>query len=180
MAGCVALVHQLTARKSDSIGNGVGLAGELPYRADERRAALHAAVRNILKIVRSDAIRVPRGCDGGDRHAVSAMLTGKQQARQKRGRNDLEAHGTLTFRVPQTPLRPSPDQSGEESMNICAMHNLCAPRLGIGFNRVYPDGADRDAPSAFAKLLDCRGLRQYKFPTWVPPQCRHRRIDKIG
>jgi hypothetical protein len=61
---------------------------------------------NILKIVRSDAIRVARGCDGRDFHPVSAMLAGKQQARQKRGGNVLEFHGTLTFRVPQTQLRP--------------------------------------------------------------------------
>jgi hypothetical protein len=54
-----------------------GRRGERPPRAGQRRAALHAGMGDILKIVRRGAIRIKRGCDGGDFHSVSAIRAGE-------------------------------------------------------------------------------------------------------
>jgi transcriptional regulator with XRE-family HTH domain len=51
-------------------------AGGRPHRAGQRRAALHAAMSNVLKIVRRDAVGERRWIDGRDRHPVPAMWTG--------------------------------------------------------------------------------------------------------
>jgi hypothetical protein len=61
------------ARKSDLVRNGLEVAEEGPSRADQRRAALHAAMGDILKIVQFDTVGIPRCCDGRDRHPVPAM-----------------------------------------------------------------------------------------------------------
>jgi hypothetical protein len=70
--------QQVTAWKSDSIGNGVGFARELPHRADQCRTALHARMGNILKIVGFDPISEPEGRDRSDDHPVAAMGTGEE------------------------------------------------------------------------------------------------------
>jgi hypothetical protein len=57
-------------------------AGGRPHRAGQRRAALHAAMGNVLKIVRCDAVGEWRWIDGRDRHPVPAMWTGKEETWQ--------------------------------------------------------------------------------------------------
>jgi hypothetical protein len=113
------------ARKSDLVRNGLEVAWEWPSRADERRAALHTAMGDILKIVRFGAVRIPRGCGGRDRHPVSTMRAGKHETRQVRWGNLLE--GMKLSRSGDLPP-PSPDRFNRESTNICAAHNICALR----------------------------------------------------
>jgi hypothetical protein len=76
---------------------------------------------------------------------------------------------------PQFNCGSFPDQSREESMNICAMHNLYAPRLGIGFNRVYSDGGS-GRPFCVRKIIGLLCLREHKFLRG--PLCRQ--ADAIG
>jgi hypothetical protein len=59
-------------------------AGGRPHRAGQRRAALHAAMSNVLKIVRCDAVGEWRWIDARDRHPVPAMWTGKEETWQVR------------------------------------------------------------------------------------------------
>jgi hypothetical protein len=61
-----------------SISRRSGGAGKQPSRADKRRAALHAGMGDVLKIVRFGAISVQCGCDGRNRHPVSAMRAGSR------------------------------------------------------------------------------------------------------
>jgi len=60
----------------------VGVAQERPYRAGECRAALDAAVRDLVKVVRFGAVSQKRGYDAGDDHPVSAMRAGKEETRE--------------------------------------------------------------------------------------------------
>jgi hypothetical protein len=59
----------------------VGVAGEGSYRADHRRATLHAGMGDVLKIVRSETVFQQRGCDGRNRQPVSAMRAGEEETR---------------------------------------------------------------------------------------------------
>jgi hypothetical protein len=68
--------------KSDSACHFVGVAEEWPDCAGECCAALNAAVRNLLKVVRFDAASQPRGRDARDDHPVSAMRAGKEETRE--------------------------------------------------------------------------------------------------
>jgi hypothetical protein len=77
----------------------VSVAGERPPRAGQRRAALHTCMGDILKIVRCDAIRIPRGCDGGDFHSVAAIRAGEHETWQMRWGNVRVVHGALPVRV---------------------------------------------------------------------------------
>src|SRR5437879_1826804 len=52
------------AEISDLVRDGVGVAGVRTPRAGLRRAALHAAMGDVLEIVRLGAVRVPCRCDG--------------------------------------------------------------------------------------------------------------------
>ena len=69
------------ARKSDPACDRVGVLGERPSRTDQRRATVHAAMGDVLEIVRFRAIVIPCGCDGRDRHPVSAMRAGEEETR---------------------------------------------------------------------------------------------------
>jgi hypothetical protein len=64
-----------------SIARRSGGAGKQRSRADQRRAALHAGMGDVLKIVLRGAISVQRGCDGRNRHPVSAMRAGEEETR---------------------------------------------------------------------------------------------------
>jgi hypothetical protein len=59
----------------------VAVAGEGSYRADHRRATLHAGMGDVLKIVRSGTVFQQRGCDGCNRQPVSAMRAGEEDTR---------------------------------------------------------------------------------------------------
>jgi hypothetical protein len=74
---------------------GGGVAGERPLRAGQRRAALHAGMGDVLEIIRCCAIRIPRGCDGGDFHPVSAVRAREHETRQVRWGNVRVMHGAL-------------------------------------------------------------------------------------
>jgi hypothetical protein len=87
------------ALKSETVGSRVGVTGEQPYRAGQGRAALHAAVGDIFKIVRLGTVIQMRRCDGRDRHPVSAMWAGEKEARQARCRNTQVSHGTPPIRT---------------------------------------------------------------------------------
>jgi hypothetical protein len=90
------------ALKSETIGSRVGVAGEQPYRAGQKRAALHAGVGDIFKIVQPGTAIQLRGCDGRDgrdHHPVSAMWAGEKEARQARCRNTQVSHGTPPIRT---------------------------------------------------------------------------------
>ena len=94
---------------SDPMRDRVGLAGERPSRADHRRAALHAGMGDVLKIVRRGAIFVQRGCDGCDRHPTSAIKAGKEVTRQVRWGNTLIAHwSSLPVARPPNSAMPIP------------------------------------------------------------------------
>ena len=67
--------------KSDAGRDFVNVAGQRPYRASQLRAALHAAMGDLLKIIRFGSVIEPRGRDRGDRHPVSAMRAGEQESR---------------------------------------------------------------------------------------------------
>jgi hypothetical protein len=79
-------------RREDSAGEALksisarswGLVGDQPYRARQGRAALHAAVSDILKIVGFDAVSEPCRRDGCDYHPMSAMWTGEKESWQAR------------------------------------------------------------------------------------------------
>ena len=49
---------------------------------------------DVLKVIRFNADE-PRGCDGRDRHPMSAVRAGKKETWQVRGGNALERHGVL-------------------------------------------------------------------------------------
>jgi hypothetical protein len=90
------------ALKSETVGSRVGVTGEQPYRAGQKRAALHAGVGDIFKIVQpGTAIQLRRcdGRDGRDYHPVSAMWAGEKEARQARCRNTQVSHGTPPIRT---------------------------------------------------------------------------------
>jgi hypothetical protein len=59
-------------------------ASERSHRAGQRRATLHAAMSNVLKIVRFGSVIEPRGRDGGDLHPVSAVRAREDEARKTR------------------------------------------------------------------------------------------------
>jgi hypothetical protein len=113
--------------------DGVRVVGERPSRADQRRAALHAAMGDVLKIVRFGAVVISRGCDGCDGHPVAAMRAGEEETRQVRWRNAVATHGAIPFQDLPIPLRSFPDRFRKESTNICAMHKHCASHHDLGF-----------------------------------------------
>jgi hypothetical protein len=82
-------------RKLDLLRSGLEVAGERSPRADQRRAALHVGMGDILKIVRCGAIGIPRGRDGRDFHPVSAIRAGEHETRQVRWSNVLVMHAAL-------------------------------------------------------------------------------------
>jgi hypothetical protein len=125
------------ALKSETIGSRVGVAGEQPYRAGQKRVALHAGVGDIFKIVRPGTVIQLRGCDGRDgrnHHPVSAMWAGEKEARQARCRNTQVSHGTPPIRTYPTTCGLFPAPFIKVSTNICAMHNLCASQQRVGSN----------------------------------------------
>jgi hypothetical protein len=89
------------ARKSDPVCDGVSVVGGRPSRTDQCRAAVHAAMGDVLEIVRFGAVVISRGCDGRDRHPMSAMRAGEEKTRQVRWRNALATHGAIP--VPRPP-----------------------------------------------------------------------------
>jgi hypothetical protein len=86
---------------SDPVRDSGDVAGERPSRAYLRRATLNAGMGDVLKIIRCGTISVQRGCDGCDRHPVSAMRAGKEETRQMRWGNVDITH--RSFPVPKPP-----------------------------------------------------------------------------
>jgi hypothetical protein len=89
----------MTTTRSARIGAG-SLCNALPSRRRGREAktdqtwksdpigvALNAGMRDVLMIVGYRAISVQRGCDGGDRHLISAMRAREDKTRQVRWGN---------------------------------------------------------------------------------------------
>jgi hypothetical protein len=64
-------------------------------RADQRRAALRAAMGDVFKIAGCGAIGERRGLNNRDRHPLSAMWTGEEETWQVRRSDVHETHGTL-------------------------------------------------------------------------------------
>ena len=71
------------------VRDGVGVIRERPYRRGQRRAALNATRGDVLKIVGCGAASQPSGCDGRDRHPVSAVRGGEDETRQARWSGEL-------------------------------------------------------------------------------------------
>jgi hypothetical protein len=69
-------------RKSDPVGDGVGVAGERASGAGQCRSTLDAGMSDVLKFIRFGATVIPRGCDGRDRHPVSAIRAREEETRQ--------------------------------------------------------------------------------------------------
>ena len=121
------------ALKSETIGSRVGVAGEQPYRAGQGRAALHAGVGDIFKIVQPGTAIQLRGCDGRDgrhHHPVSAMWAGEKEARQARCRNTQVSHGTPPIRTYPTTWGPI-SRSFHKSVNkyLCDAQSLCVAAM---------------------------------------------------
>jgi hypothetical protein len=132
--------------------------GERPSRADQRRAALHAAMGDVLKVVRFGAVVISRGCDGRDRHPVAAMRAGDEETLQVRWRNAVATHGAIPFQDLPIPLRLFPDSFRKQSTNICAMHKLCASQHDFGFlvrAGIYPSPTCAKCPPIGESF--CRG-----------------------
>jgi hypothetical protein len=89
------------ARKSGPVCDGVSVVGGRPSRTDQRRAAVHAAMGDVLEMVRFGAVVISRGGNGRHRHPVSAMRAGEEKTRQVRWRNALVTHGAIP--VPRPP-----------------------------------------------------------------------------
>jgi hypothetical protein len=114
------------ARKSDLVRNDVEVAGKRPSHADQRHAALHAAMGDILKIVRCGSASEPRGRDGRDHQPVPAMRARKEETRKVRSGNVLVMHEVIPVPRPpdSTAVIPRPNYEGVNKY-LCDAQTLC-------------------------------------------------------
>jgi hypothetical protein len=71
----------------------LGGGGRRTHRADQRGAAVNAAMGDVFKIVGCSAATEPGGFDGSKYHPVTALCAGEHQARQAGRQNVLAVHG---------------------------------------------------------------------------------------
>jgi hypothetical protein len=72
----------------------LGGGGRRTHRADQRGAAVNAAMGDVFKIVGCSAATEPGGFDGRKYHPVTALCAGEHEARQAGRQNILAVHGT--------------------------------------------------------------------------------------
>jgi hypothetical protein len=83
----------------------LGGGGGRRHRADQRGAALHAAMGDVFKIVGCSATGQPGGFDGRKHHPVTALCTGEHEAWQAGLRKVRAVHGTISVPVPPSTSR---------------------------------------------------------------------------
>jgi hypothetical protein len=89
-------------RSRDEAGSVFTLGGATvgTHRADQRRAALRAAVSDVFEIAECSTIDERCGLNIRDRHPLSAMWTREDETRQVRRGDVHVTHGTLTVPIP--------------------------------------------------------------------------------
>jgi hypothetical protein len=117
----------------------LGGGGRRTHRADQRGAAVNAAMGDVFKIVGCSAATEPGGFDGRKYHPVTALCAGKHQARQAGRRNVLAVHGTNSvWRGPKAGA--SVARAGYAGDPPEAARMPCEPRVAVA-GAIYDWGA---------------------------------------